>query len=125
MRDLTILLDSVQGTPARVLGRLAAAGVDVEAGCLFPRLEGRVLHIAVPDEQVAVVAEAAAAEGGVLADDRECVIVPADYPGDVGEIALKVADSGATVQVAYFGREGQVVLATTDLERTRAALGLD
>jgi|FLYL01.1.fsa_nt_gi hypothetical protein len=124
MRDLTILLDSVQGTPARVLGRLAAAGVDLEAGCLFPRVEGRVLHIAVPDEQVAVVKDAAAAEGGVLADDRECVIVPSDYPGGVGEIALKVAGSGATVQVAYFGRKGQVVLATTDLDKTRAALGL-
>lgn len=124
MRDVTILMDTTQGRPARLLTDLAAAGVRIDAGCLFPRVEGRVAHITVEDDQVEVVRSVAADLGATVADHRECVVVPSDYPGGVPEIAAKVASVGVTVQVAYFGREGQIILATTELDKTRQVLGL-
>ncbi len=124
MRDITILMDTTQGRPARLLTDLAAAGVRIDAGCLFPRVEGRVAHMTVEDDQVDVVRSVAAELGATVADHRECVIVPPDYPGGVAEIADRVAAAGVTVQVAYFGRRGQIVLATTELDKTRRALDL-
>ena len=75
MRDMTILMDTQQGRPARFLEALFGRGVNVEAGCLFPRTEGRVMHIAVEDGDVDKVHDVAAELGVAVADDRECVVV--------------------------------------------------
>lgn len=78
MRDVTILMGSQQGLPAEMLAALAEAGVRVDAGCLFPRVEGRVAHVAVEDDQMDVVRAVAGRHGVTVADDRECLRVPAD-----------------------------------------------
>ncbi|HUG84446.1 MAG TPA: hypothetical protein VMM13_07765 [Euzebya sp.] len=117
-------MDTTQGKPAQLLIQLAAAGVRVDAGCMFPRTEGRVVHIAVEDHHVETVRAAALELSAAVVDDRECVVVPADHPGGVAEIAARVAEAGATVQVAYFGRGGEIILATTDLEEVREGLGI-
>jgi hypothetical protein len=124
MRDVTILMDSAQGVPARLLSELAEAGVEIEAGCLFPRLEGRVMHLTVADHEVDQVRDAAASVGATMADDRECVVVPPGYGSGLADTASKIASTGATVQVAYYGRDGQIILATNELEQTRQSLGL-
>jgi predicted regulator of amino acid metabolism with ACT domain len=49
------------------------------------------------------------------------VAADADRPGVAGELARKVADAGVNVEVATHDR---IVLATSDDERARAALGL-
>lgn len=124
MRDVTILMDSAQGVPARLLSGLAKVGVKVEAGCLFPRLEGRVMHLSVADDAVAKVRDAALAVGATVADDRDCVVVPPDHANNLADIASKIADTGITVLVAYYGRDGQIILATNELEQTRQSLDL-
>lgn len=124
MRDLTILMGTTHGVPARLLAGLAEAGVEIEAACLFPRLEGRVMHLTVSDDAVDGVQEAATSVGATLADDRECVVVPADHGVGLADMGSRIAATGATVQVAYYGRDGQIVLATSDLEETRQTLGL-
>jgi len=95
MRDLTIFMDLEQGRPADIAEGLAAKGVP-----LF-------------------------AHGATVARDREGVVVPAGYPGGVVAVARKVADAGATVNVAYLGGTGDLVLSTTDISIIRLALGLD
>jgi len=124
MRDMTILMDTQQGRPARFLEALFGRGVNVEAGCLFPRTEGRVMHIAVEDGDVDKVHDVAAELGVAVADDRECVVVPPNFPGGVPAIGTRVAEAGVTVYLAYFGTNGQLVLSSNDLEKTRKALGL-
>lgn len=124
MRDVTILMDTTQGKPARILNGLADKGVTLDAGCLFPRTEGRVMHVAVEDEEVETVRTVASRLGVSVADERECVVVPADYEGGVMAIAAQLATAGLTIHVAYFGRDGRVILATTELDKARAALGL-
>ena len=125
MKDLTIIMDLEIGRPAAMLGDLAEQGYAISAGCLFPRLGGRVAHIAVPDDVVDEVTAIIKAHEGVIADSRECVVVPADFEGGAVAAARAVADAGIVVQVSYFGAGGEVVIAAGDAAGARAALGLD
>lgn len=59
-----------------------------------------------------------------VADDRECLRVPAGYDGGAPEVAQRIAEAGLTVNVAYFGVNGDIILATTDFGAAREALGL-
>jgi hypothetical protein len=122
--DLTILMDTKLGRPADMLEAVSGQGVEVMAGCLFPRLGGRVAHVAVEPEDVATVRQVAAEHGATVADERECVVVPSDYPGGVAAVSRAIADAGIMVNIAYFGTRGDVVLGTSDPAATRAALGL-
>jgi hypothetical protein len=125
MRDLTIVMDTTLGRPADILEGLAAVGVRVVAGCLFPRLEGRVAHITVPDEQAELVHKVVAEHGASVLDEREVLVVPPGKVPSPADIARKVADAGVMVWVSYFGAAGEVVLGASDLARAREALGLD
>lgn len=125
MRDLTILLDLTVGRVADIAEAIVSAGVDLPAGCLFQRTEGRVAHIAVADDAVATVREIASRFGATLADDRECVVVPPGYPGGGAAIARRVSDAGVPVLIAYYGARGEVVIGTTDVDLARRALELD
>ncbi len=125
MRDLTILMDDVVGRPAAMLSAAASAGIEIEAACLFPRLGGRVAHIAVSPDQVTAIKTVVEEHGGVVADDRECVVVPADREGGPAGVAEVMSEAGIAVLVSYFGRSGEMVLATTDVAAARAALGLE
>ena len=125
MIDVTILMDTKVGRPADMLEAAAAEGVEIQAGCLFPRVEGRVAHVAVRPEDVETLRRVVAEHGGTVADERECVVVPAGYSGGAAAVSRKVSDAGVTVNVSYFGAGGEIILSTSDLDRARAALGLD
>ncbi len=125
MRDITIAMGTRHGVPAALLEALAARGVQVVAGCLFPRIEGRVAHVAVPDDQVETAREVVVEQGAAVLDVREVIVVPRDRRGSIAEMARAISDAGASVYIAYFGADGEVVLGTSDLAKARAALGLD
>jgi hypothetical protein len=125
MKDLTVLLSNTRGQVALALGAIAQAGVKVEAGCLFPRAEGRVLHVAVEDDALEAATAALEAAGRPAVDVRDVVTVPfEDRVGQLAEIAEKVAEAGATAYTAYIGTGNRLVLAATDLDATRRALGI-
>ena len=65
------------------------------------------------------------AHGGVVADERECVIIPADHPGGIEAVSKAVADAGIMVNVAYFGARGELVLSTPDVEAAKKVIGID
>lgn len=125
MIDLTILMDTKLGRPADMLEAAAGQGVEVLAGCLFPRLEGRVVHLAVKPEDTETVHRIAAEHGATVADERECVVVPPDFPGGVAAMARAVADAGIMVNISYYGSRGEIILGTSDPDGARAALGLE
>lgn len=124
MKDLTILMDTTLGRPADILERLEVEGVEVRAGCLFPRLEGRVAHVAVSPDHVESVRRVVAELGATVADEREVLVIPRGTRGTASEVARKVADAGAVVWIAYFGAQGEMFLGTSDLELARTALGI-
>lgn len=124
MKDLTILMDLVVGRPTAMLEGLAAQGVTVVAACLFPRLGGRVAHLAVEDEDMAGAVAIVERHGGVVVDERDCVVVPTDYPGGSVAAARAITDAGIVVNISYFGPTGSLIIGTTDIDATRAALHL-
>lgn len=125
MKDLTILLDLEVGRPASILADAASQDVPILATCMFPRLGGRVAHATVRTEDVATMKLIVNAHGGVVADERDCVIIPADYPGGVEAVSQAIADAGIMVNVAYFGARGDLVLGTPDVEAARKVIGLE
>ena len=124
MKDLTIALGTRHGLPAELLEALAARGVDVVGGCLFPRIEGRVAHVAIPDDQVDAATDVVVAKGAAVLDVRDVIVVSRDEHPSPAELARKVTDGGASVYIAYFGASGEIVLGTSDLDTAREALGL-
>lgn len=124
MMDVVVLLDARVGRTADLFDMVTEAGVQVVASCVFPRLGGRVAHIAVTDDDFEVVEDLLRDRLGGVADQRPCVVVPPGYPGGMPAVARKIADAEVVINVAYHGEEGQMVLATSDSARTRRVLGL-
>lgn len=122
MIDLTILMDTTLGRPADILEAIAAEGIEIAAGCLFPRLGGRVAHVGVEAKDVAAVSRVAAAHGATVADQRECVVVPAGFPGGAAAVSRAVADAGIMVNVSYYGARGELVISSSDIPAAKAAI---
>lgn len=124
MMDVVVLLDGKIGRSAELFHLLEDAGIDVKASCLFPRLGGRVAHIAVEHEQYDAVEDLLTEKLGGVADQRPCIVVPPDYPGGMAKVAESIADAQIVMSVSYYGEHGELVLATSDSARTREVLGL-
>jgi hypothetical protein len=122
MKDLTILVDTEPCRPSDLLAALAAGDVEVLAACLFPRLGGRVAHVAVDNDAVERLEEVIAPLAGVVVDRRECIVVPAGH--DPRRALADLAGADLAVSIAYFGPGGELVVGTSDPEAARAALGL-
>lgn len=125
MKDIVIVMDLTPGRPADILDDLATQGVNVVGGCLFPRADDRVAHIAVADADEATVSSVAAEHGAIVLDSREVLVVNPAPHGGAPAVARRVSDAGATVFVAYFGAGGEVILVTSDLAVARKALDRD
>lgn len=124
MMDVVVLLDGKIGRSAELFDLLEEAGIEVKASCVFPRLGGRVAHIAVEHDAYDAVEDLLSDRLGGIADQRPCIVVPPNYPGGMGAIARKVAEAQIVMSVSYYGEHGELVLATSDGERTREVLSL-
>lgn len=124
MMDVVVLLDGKIGRSAELFDLLEGAGIDVKASCVFPRLGGRVAHIAVDREQYDAVEDLLTERMGGVADQRPCIVVPPDYPGGMGAVARKIAEAQIVMSVSYYGENGELVLATSDGTKTREVLSL-
>ncbi len=117
-------MDMKVGRPAEMLEAAAEQGVTVAAACVFPRLGGRVAHVAVQDDDVERITAIVEAGGGIVADIRDCVVVPPDFPGGLPAAAKKVAKAGHMVNVSYYGAQGEFIMASPNPDALRQALDL-
>jgi hypothetical protein len=124
MKDLTILLDTTPGGVLDVLAALAEGDVNVQAGCLFSRTEGPVMHLAVEDDEMATAVDVLSASGHAPSDQREVVVVPLreQQVVDVLEVMRHLAAAGVMPTTAYLGAGGRLVVGAADLDAARAAL---
>lgn len=123
MQDLTFVIGRDRAV-AELWETLGKASIQMEASCTFPRLEGRVVHVTVKDEDAATAYEALRAAGFLPMDQREVII--ADFvprPGSMGEIARKLADAGAKVYIMYMATGDRVVIGASDLDKVAKVLG--
>ena len=121
MKDLTVILEDRPGTMAAAGEALGKAGVNIEGMCGFP-CEGKgVGHILVED---AAAARRALEEIGVevRAESEVLILEIENRPGALGEVARRIADAGANLNLVYLASNDRLVLGADDLEKARAAV---
>lgn len=122
MQDLTFVIDAERPL-AEMWETLGEAGIAMEAACAFPRLEGRVVHIVLRDEDVDRGEEALRAGGFTPMDRRPVLIHELDVkPGELGRIARRIAEAGAKIYILYMATGDRVVIGADNMEKAAAAL---
>jgi hypothetical protein len=99
---------------------LGSAGITMEASCTYPSAEGRNVRVVVGDDDAAT-ARATLLEAGFGAiDEAEVLIAEIEVrPGGLGELARKVADSGARLTTLFMATGDRVVIGADDLDKIR------
>jgi hypothetical protein len=122
-KDVSVVLDDRPGELARLGEATAGAGVNIEGFCCVATGGGRAtVHILVED--VTATRSALGNAGLEVGDEREVIVVDVeDRPGTMAQVARKIADAGANIDLAYttFGGVG-LVLGVDDLAKARAAV---
>jgi len=123
VQDFTLIVDPEQ-ILADIWEALGAAGITMEAACAFPRLEGRVVHLVLRDEDAETGAEALRRAGFTPVDQREVIIHEFEVrPGELGRIARRISDAGAKVYILFLATGNRAVIGADDMAKARAALG--
>ena len=141
-KDLTVILKDEPGQLAALGEATGRAGVNIQGMAAFTG-EGRgVIHLLF-DDKAAGPARTALEDAGLgVADEREVLVIDVeDRPGTLGGLARALGDANVNIELAYttfggiklltggfaggldFGpRRRGLVIATDDMEATRAAL---
>ncbi len=117
MKDVTIALDDVPGSLARMGAALGAAGVSIEGGGAWV-VDGRgVGHFLFADGDAARSALQAA--GMEVRAVRDVVLQRLDQstPGQLGALTRHMADAGVNIEVLYSDHEHRLVLVVDDHAR--------
>jgi hypothetical protein len=119
--DLTIVLENQPGTLAQLGETLGQAGINIEGGCGFESGGEGVIHILVED---ADAAKRSLQDAGIAVRDERPVLVTAvnDQPGELGNLARRIANAGVNIDLFYLTARGQLVLGVDDLVSAREAL---
>ncbi len=122
MQDLTFVVGEDRAV-AEIWEILGEASIPMEASCTFPRLDGRIVHVVVSDDEADAADDALRATGFIPLDRRPVLIVDfVPRPGALGDIARKVADAGAKLYIMYMATGDRAVIGATDLDKVAAAL---
>jgi hypothetical protein len=120
--DLVIEIENEPGALARVAAAVSDAGVNLAAAtCLGPG-DRAELHILVPHAEA--VRHALAITNVAVTREREVVVVDVeDRPGELADIARRVAKEGINLDLVYVATQNRVVLGSPDMEKLRLAVG--
>ena len=120
--DLVIEIDNEPGALARVAAAVSDAGVNLAAAtCLGPG-DRAELHILVPHAEA--VRHALAITNVAVTREREVVVVDVeDRPGELADIARRVAKEGINLDLVYVATHNRVVLGAPDIDKLKLALG--
>ena len=127
LKDLTVILKNQPGTLADLGETLGKNGINMEGLCGFPLRGEGIIHILVEDEETTrwVLEDA----GFQVRAVREVLVMDLGHsvgkPGTGGKMARKIGDAGVNIDLIYFAENNRVVLGVDDLDKARAALGLE
>ena len=120
MRDLAIALDHRPGALAELGEALGQAGVSIEGGGVFA-VDGRAIaHFLFRDG--AAARRAIEAAGIQVIADREVLVqrLRQAQPGQLGDIARRMATAGVNIEVMYSDHDNQLILVVDDIATGRA-----
>jgi hypothetical protein len=123
MMDLTIEVENEPGALAAVAQAISDAGVNISAATCTRPGEKAEMHILVPHAEAA--RHALAISSVAVTGEREVVVVDAqDRPGELADLARKVAEAGVNIDLVYVATRTRVVFGAPDLDALKAALGV-
>jgi hypothetical protein len=121
--DLVVEVDNEPGALARVAAAVSDAGVNLAAATCMAGGDRAELHILVPHAEA--VKHALAIASLAVTREREVVVVEAeDRPGELADLARKVAKAGINLDLVYVATRNRVVFGANDLQGLREALGV-
>jgi hypothetical protein len=123
MQDMTIVLDNVPGSLARLGESLAAAGVNIEGGCAISDETGTVVHFLVEDPNRA--RDVLGGAGFLVKEEHQAIafyVSGDDRPGIIGRYARRMADAGVNIERMYLAAGSRLVFVTDDHAGARAAI---
>lgn len=124
MMDLTIEVENEPGALAVVTRAISDAGVNISAATFTKPGDKAELHILVPHAEAA--RHALAISNLAVTGEREVVVVEAkDRPGELADLARKVAEAGINLDLVYVATRTRVVFGAEDLDALKAVLGVD
>lgn len=119
--DLRIEIPNEPGALERVAAAISDAGVNISAATCTGPAEVAEVHILVPHAEAAK--HALAISNLAVTGEREVVVVEAhDQPGELADMARKVAHAGINIDLLYVATRNRVVFGAEDLDALRAAL---
>jgi hypothetical protein len=120
--DLRIEADNTVGQLATLGEELGKVGVNIDGFCATVADGRGVLHVLVEDAGAA--RQALEGAGYTIAAEREALVLDGveDRPGYLGEMARRLADSDANIEVAYLATNTRVALVVPDVATARQAL---
>ncbi|MDJ0665192.1 MAG: hypothetical protein QNJ75_11565 [Acidimicrobiia bacterium] len=122
MQDLTFVVGEDRAV-ADLWEALGEAGIQMEASCTFPRLEGRIVHVVVKEDDADTAYDALREQGFIPLDRRKIIIANiTPRPGELGRIARAIADRGAKLYILYMATGDRVVVGASDLDKAAEAL---
>lgn len=121
--DLSVSLTDEPGALARAAKALGDAGVNIEGLAGLGGGGTGHVHLLVED---AMAARSALEGAGVMIEgEREAVVVDAqDHPGELAELAAKIAAAGVNLAACYAATRTRIVFSADDAAALRSALGM-
>lgn len=117
MFDVAIRLENRPGAMAEMGEALGAAGVSVEGGGGWVADGKATMHFLFMDGEAAK--NALEAVGIEVLDVHEVLVqkLRQDVPGQLGNIARKMAEAGVNIEVIYSDHDNQLILVVDDFEK--------
>jgi hypothetical protein len=121
--DLSMSLPDQPGALANAAKALGAAGVNIEG--LAGLGGGGTGHVHLLVEDAGAARSALEGAGVKVEGEREAVVVEVqDRPGELGELAAKIADAGVNLAACYAATRTRIVFSSDDWAGLRSALGM-
>lgn len=119
MKDLAIELENRPGALAEVGGVLGDAGVSIEGGGAWVTGERAIAHFLFADGSAARAALGAA--GIRVLAERDVLVqrLKQGVPGQLGELARRMAEAGVNIEVQYSDHDHRLILVVDDVVKGR------
>ena len=118
-KDFVLIPDDQPGVIARLGEAAGAAGINIEGISAFTGQGKGVVHVLVPDAELALKALSEAGLDVRGARDVIVVDIP-DEPGALGRMTRRLADENINVEQAYLATNNRLVVVVDDIEKARA-----
>ena len=119
MKDLSIVLANRPGALAEMGEALGRAGVSIEGGGAFVVGGTGVAHFLFKDGEAASQALERAGIRVLAVRDVVILRLRQSEPGQLGDIARRMADSGVNIEVQYSDHDNQLILVVDNPARGR------